>query len=69
MRVPQGERLKGERFPTPIWLSDADYPAPCPCGDPFMEGDPMVLVEGETGLKIVYHMRCIAPAMIGEEDE
>lgn len=59
----------GERLPTPIWLTDIDYPAPCPCGEPMMEGEPMMLVvNSENGLQRVLHQRC-AVAMMADEDE
>lgn len=48
-----------ERLPTPIWLTDIDYPAPCPCGEGLMHGDQMVLVQNENGLKRLMHLRCV----------
>lgn len=59
----------GNLEPTPIWLTDPDYPAPCPCGRPMMNGEPMVMVQGEHGLKRMVHASCMASMMGGGDVE
>ena len=61
--------IQGGRAPTPIWLSDPDYPAPCPCGEPMMNGEPVVLAEGDYGLKRIFHYRCAQAAMMQQQDD
>lgn len=37
----------------PLWLSDTEAVAPCPCGGPMM--GPIAVVKSERGLKTGYH--------------
>lgn len=55
--------------PTPIWLADPEYPAPCPCGRPMMQGEPVALVVGDHGLKRLVHASCLAMMMAEEDDD
>lgn len=66
--IPIKRKRKDTRIATPIWLTDTDYPAPCPCGDPFNHGDQCVLVEGETGLKRLVHVQCMQSVMLDENE-
>jgi hypothetical protein len=67
--VTEGEKKDG-RIATPIWLTDAEYPAPCQCGFGFSDGDQVVMVYGPTGLKRLMHLGCIPGGMLGlDEDE
>lgn len=59
---------RGARYATPPWLTDTDYPAPCPCGQPMQDGQDIVFVTHEvTGLKRILHLGCARSAgMFGE---
>jgi hypothetical protein len=63
----------GEPLPTPIWLADADYAAPCPCGRPMDGSEPVVLGKGETGLMRLFHISCVqsppASGRLGDDDD
>lgn len=61
--------LDGRAEATPIWLTDTDYPAPCPCGRPMVIGEPVMMVESDEGFKRVLHMACMQQMMQGHEDD
>jgi hypothetical protein len=67
--ISAGVTEEGVIPPTPLWLTDPDVPAPCPCGKPFTEHEPQVLIIGDTGLKRLFHIECIGGNLIVEDDD
>jgi hypothetical protein len=58
---------KVRRAIIPAWLANPEFVAPCYCGYPILPGQPYAIVEGQTGLKRVYHQPCYY-AVFGEEE-
>ena len=64
--IAKNQPKPGERTAIPLWMTDTEYPAPCPCG--FPADDESVLCVGETGLKRMMHMRCMSFDMLDDDD-
>jgi hypothetical protein len=67
--ISGGITEEGMREPTPVWLTDVEVPAPCPCGNPMDRENPWMLVEGEGGLKRMIHLVCLPPGMMDDDDD
>jgi hypothetical protein len=67
--ISAGVSEEGVRAPMPLWLTDTDEPAPCPCGRPMGPHDQWVLATGESGLKRLFHLECIGGGGIIEMDD
>lgn len=52
--------------PVPLWLTDKEAIAPCPCGRGY--GGPMVLVQGQSELFYFYHPQCFKELMSNSDE-
>lgn len=69
MRIPVRKKLLDDpRVPIPPYLADSSWAAPCVCGEPFSADDPAVMVAGDTGLRRLYHFRCLPMDAFEEYD-
>lgn len=67
--ISAGVTEEGVIPPMPLWMTDSNIPAPCPCGKPFVDDEPQVLIVGDSGLRRLFHIECLGGHILTLDDD